>query len=293
MLATKAARKVYDAAGNLQGTVRMDSSEDCECDEVKNMSTTEIKLLTKGTMVKMLRRHAGLEHDVRGNGTCWLYAAMAAMGICEHAFTSGTGRVVTPLDIRLSESLLKAMRRHFLTLTEPTKPGRHQRDASRFDDYHKIKEQLGKMNVWVPSMGRDLAEFGSETMLTLLARTLERSIIVLDGDTMAKHRARPGEAGLHREETVHQVHDPQSKRLWRRQANTIGALIHLETHEDSLVLVHVNGNHYHAFAHKDVAPDRAPAFVRSMVAKDKDALASRRAHHLAAINPRLDPNHRP
>ena len=147
------------------------------------------------------------------------------------------------------------------------------------------------MNVWVPSMGRDLAEFGTESMLTLLARTLERSIIVLDGETLAGLRDsfRGLDANLQREEKHHHVHNPASSHLYRREVNTIGALIHLETHEDSLVLVHVNGNHYHAFAHKDVAPDRVPAFVRSMVAKDKEALTSRRAHHLAAINPKARP----
>ena len=136
---------------------------------------------------------------------------------------------------------------------------------------------------------------GTESLLSLLARTLDRLIIVLDGHTLARLRDSSCglDANLQREEKHHHVHNPASSHLYRREVNTIGALIELETHEDSLVLVHVNGNHYHAFAHKDVAPDRVPPFVRSMVAKDKEALASRRAHHLAAINPRLDPNHRP
>ena len=249
MLATKAARMVYDEAGRPQGTVRMDESEegspaepqpptehmakvcpqpksigvaeaagsDCAEASVSDMSTTEIRRLTKGTAVKMLRRHAGLEHDVRGNGTCWLYAAMAAMGICEHAFTSGTGGVVTPLDIRLSASLLNAMRMHFLTLTEPTKPGRYQRDASKVQDYKKIEEQLEKINVWVPSMGTDMAVWGTESLLSLLARTLERSIIVLDGETLAGLRDsfHGREAGLQREEKYHHVHDPARKHLYR------------------------------------------------------------------------------
>ena len=114
---------------------------------------------------------------------------------------------------------------------------------------------------------------------------------MLDGETLAGLRDsfHGPEAGLQREEKYHQVHDPERKTLWRRAANTIGVLIHLETHEDSLVLEHVNGNHYHGMALKGVAPDRLPPCL----AKAKEALASRRAHHLASLNPRLDPNHRP
>ena len=116
-----------------------------------------------------------------------------------------------------------------------------------------------------------MAVFGSESMLTLLARTLDRSIIVLDGSTMGMLSAQRGEAGMRQEEKAHQVHDPQSKRLYRRDTNTIGALIHLETNPDSLVLEHVNGNHYHSMAFKGVAPDALPACL----AKAKETLTSR------------------
>ena len=115
-------------------------------------------------------------------------------------------------------------------------------------------------------------------MLSLLARTLDRSIIALDGPTMSKLRARPGEAGLRTEAKAHHVHDPLSKRLFRRELNMIGVLIHLETHPDTLVLEHVNGNHFHGYAHKGVAPDQLPACL-SWLAKAKEALASRHVSH--------------
>ena len=139
-------------------------------------------------------------------------------------------------------------------------------------------EQLDKQNVWVPSMGRTPAEYGSESMLSLLSRTLDRSIIMLHGPSMSMLRSRPGEAGLRSEEKKHQLHNPLSKRLFRRELNMIGVLIHVETHPDTLVLEHVNGNHFHGYAHKGVAPDQLPACL-SWLAKAKEALASRHVSH--------------
>ena len=71
------------------------------------------------------------------------------------------------------------------------------------------------------------------------------------------------------------LHDPLSKRLYRREMNMIGVLIHLETHPDTLVLEHVNGNHFHGYAHRGVAPDPLPVCL----AKAKEALASRHVRH--------------
>ena len=255
-------------------TERGDEAATSDCVEtcVMDMSKEELGRLTMGAALRMFTRRAGVPHDVEGNGTCWMYAVLAAMRILEHGWTTPSCRQrPTTLDINFSEALLKAMRTHFRSWPEPRPPGRYQRDASLYDDYKKIEERLGRQNVWVPSMGKNMALFGSESMLTLLARTLERSIIVLNGETMNSMRLRPGDAGLQREGKVHQVHDPFSKRLYRRDVNTAGALIHLETHEDSFVLVHVNGNHYHGYALKGVAPDQLPPCL----AKAKGSLASR------------------
>ena len=239
-----------------EGTARNDVVEL----SVLDMSKKDMDLVKKGAALQMLTQRAGLKHDVEGNGTCWMYAVMAALRICEHAWcTPRARRPPTKLDIQWSQALLQAMKTHFLTLTVPRPTGRNQRDGSAAQDYAMIEERLGRQNVWVPSMKKNMAVYGSESMLSLLARTLDRSIIVLDGPTMGMLRAERGEAGLRLEEKAHHVHDPQSKRLYRRLANTIGVLIHLETNPDSLVLEHVNGNHCHGMAFKGVAPDALPA----------------------------------
>ena len=251
-----------------EGTACNDVVELC----VMDMSKKEMDLLRKGAALQMLTKRTGVPHDVEGHGTCWLYAVMAALRISEHAWsTPRERRPPTTLDIGWSEALLRAMRTHFLTLTKSRPPGKQQKDSSASQDYAMMEERLDRQNVWVPSMKKRMAVFGSESTLSLLARTLDRSIIVLNGETMNKLRARPGEAGLRREEKAHHVHDPLSKRLFRREANTIGVLIHLETNPDSLVLEHVNGNHYHGMAFKGVAPDPLPACL----AKAKQTLTSR------------------
>ena len=134
-----------------EGTARNDVVEL----SVLDMSKTDIDLLVKGAALQMLTQRAGVKHDVEGNGTCWMYAVMAALRICEHAWcTPRARRPPTKLDIQWSQALLQAMKTHFLTLTVPRPTGRNQRDGSAAQDYAMIEERLGRQNVWVPSMRR-------------------------------------------------------------------------------------------------------------------------------------------
>ena len=104
------------------------------------------------------------------------------------------------------------------------------------------------------------AVYGTESMLTLLARTLDRTIIVLDGPMMAGMRSSSSATatGLRGEVKKHHIHEPQSTRLSRRLLNTIGVLIHLESDKHALVVEHVNGDHFVGLALAGVAPDPLP-----------------------------------
>ena len=78
---------------------------------------------------------------------------MAAMRISERAWWKPSlRRGPTTLDVSSSEALLRAMRTHFLSLTVPKRPGINQKDGSAWEDHTKMEEQLGKQNVWVPTM---------------------------------------------------------------------------------------------------------------------------------------------
>ena len=143
---------------------------------VKDMTSAEVIALTKGTAVRMLTMRAGERHDVVGNGTCWLYAAMASIGLLEHGwelsmYTTKTNVAPTERDVRWSEALLSAMRLHFVGIPVPDAPRRGQRDSSDHQDWTIMKNQLQKMNVWVPKMGNKMAVWGGESMLALLARS--------------------------------------------------------------------------------------------------------------------------
>ena len=79
-----------------EGTASNDVVELC----VVDMSKKEMDLLRKGAALQMLTKRAGVPHDVEGNGTCWLYAVMAALRISEHAWcTPRARRLPTKLDI--------------------------------------------------------------------------------------------------------------------------------------------------------------------------------------------------
>ena len=228
---------------------------------VSDMTPEEARRITKSEAAKMLLQRAGVRHQVAPNGTCWLYAALAALRVLEHASTTSPLPEPTLRDIRSSEVVLKAMKKHFLTVPVPRKPGRAQKNASNYDDYWRVSDVLSRQNVWVRSMGDNPAEYGSEPMLTLLARTLDRTIIVLDGPTMANVRdsVSAEETGLTGEDKKHHIHEPQSQKLYRKTLNTIGVLIHLESDQDTLVLEHVNGDHYVGLALTGVAPAKLPA----------------------------------
>ena len=109
-------------------------------------------------------------------------------------------------------------------------------------------------------------------MLTLLARTLDRTIIVLDGPSMATLRARrqANVTGWCRgERAVHHIHSPKSTTLVRELSNTVGVLLHLESDEEALVLEHVNDNHYHCMVRAgaaEAAEARLPQFLRGALA---------------------------
>ena len=92
------------------------SGSRCPVEEVciGRMGTAEVDELTKRAVCEMLTRRAGKLHDVVGNGTCWMYAAMGAMGILGHAWAvssvydqrTNPTRRPTPRDTFCSEALL-------------------------------------------------------------------------------------------------------------------------------------------------------------------------------------------
>ena len=164
---------------------------------------------------------------------------------------------------------MKAMKTKLLSLPEPKTPTPKQPDRGAHEDYKRLVSKMDRQNVWVPSMGTTMAVWGCENVMALLARTLDRAIIVLDGRTMLglRNRRNANAAGLRGEVALHQYHAPQSKKLFHKLLNTIGVLLHLETDEDALVLEHINDNHYHCLVRKGVAPGELPLCLTKALAE--------------------------
>jgi hypothetical protein len=51
---------------------------------VSQMTAKERESLTNSQMLGMLNSLVGERYIVKGNGTCWLYAVMGALGVLEH-----------------------------------------------------------------------------------------------------------------------------------------------------------------------------------------------------------------
>ena len=51
---------------------------------IAEMTPATLAELTKGAALELLTWRAGERFDVSGNGTCWMYAAMASLRISQH-----------------------------------------------------------------------------------------------------------------------------------------------------------------------------------------------------------------
>ena len=116
---------------------------------------------------------------------------------------------------------MKAMKTKLLSLPEPKTPTPKQPDRGAHEDYKRLVSKMDRQNVWVPSMGTTMAVWGCENVMALLARTLDRAIIVLDGRTMLglRNRRNANAAGLRGEVALHHLHAPQSKKLFHMSSS--------------------------------------------------------------------------
>ena len=209
--------------------------------------------LTGADLKRMLRHSAGeCDWRVVGNGTCWLYAALASLGVLEHncALASDMPGAPTERDLYLTKELLKKMQSTFTCLRMPMEKAVNNqvRDHPDLAAYKELREHMLHQNVWTPSMGTTMAKWGGELQMALLSRTLERTIVVLNAFTLeAVMSTRNAEkAGWHAEQLLHHVHRPTAPSLPPRMVNTLGALSAMEEAEaggGAIVVVHSH-NHY-------------------------------------------------
>ena len=216
---------------------------------VRDMAVEQVDQLERGELAALLRRRRGETHDVLPNGTCWLYAVLGGMGVLEHSrpLHKSLPSVPTSRDVRFSEILLAEMKTHFLSMQVPTKAKRAANPkgvTTAQSEYARLMSVVKLQNVWVPSMKTKSAKMGGQEQLALLARVLDRVIVVLNGPALRALTAKPRKTDMRAEGKVHHSHHPRATRLQPRTINTIGVLCLLEDEEDAIVIVHDGDLHY-------------------------------------------------
>ena len=155
---------------------------------IGELDVTEMGELNNARVIDLLNQRGGELRHVRGNGTCWLYAALGAMGVLEHAwepskYVSGE-RMPSSRDVHLSEVLLEEMKTHLMTIPVPSVTD------GNYDNYKELADRMRTQNVWTPAMGSSMAMYGNRLLLALLCRAIDRHIVVLYGPAMATIRNR-------------------------------------------------------------------------------------------------------
>ena len=161
------------------------------------LDLTELGELNNARVIDLLDQRGGELRHVKGNGTCWLYAALGAMGVLEHAwepskYVSGE-RMPSSRDVHLSEVLLEEMKTHLLTIPVPSEPRAGGVTDANYDNYKELVNRMRTQNVWTPAMGSSMAMYGNRLLLALLCRAIDRHIVVLYGPAMATLRSRRSE----------------------------------------------------------------------------------------------------
>ena len=165
------------------------------------------------------------------------------------------------------QALLEAMKKEMLSIPKPRQPTKRGPANGDYEDYMRLHEKMAEQNVWAPIMGDRMAVFGGEFQLALLARTIERFIVVLHGPTMAniRNRRQALHTGLQHEPPQHHVHDPRARKLTPRMANTIGVLVVLEDEVDAVVIEHDGHVHYTCLVRPGGPASSLPSHVSRML----------------------------
>ena len=213
----------------------------------------------------LLSRKGGDRHDVAANGTCWLYAVMGALHVLDaqrlcspYVATNATKITPSKKDVGLSEVFLAAMKREFLSFPAPK-----ARETSRKEDFAEVARQLETMRVWNFDLGNEMAQFGGDKQLFLLARVLERHIVVLHGETMAEIRdsANRSLKDLNRTPKTHRKFAKESESIVPREVGLVSVLLLIEEFPDTLVIEIHDSNHYHALVRR-TREGTLPAFLQ-------------------------------
>ena len=149
----------------------------------------------------------------------------------------------SPRDVRVSQVLLGCMKSHFKTIPIPDR--RHSAGTTR-KDFERLDDEMDTLNVWVPEMREKKSQFGNEKQFYLLARTLDRRIIVLHGPTMAwlRNRRNAATTEVNARTPRHALYTPTSKSVRPHIINEVRALQELESYPDTLVIQHDGDLHY-------------------------------------------------
>ena len=142
---------------------------------------------------------------------------------------------------KCSSSACRRTSRLFLPI-----PDKRLANGDTLKDFELLRGEMELLNVWVPQIGAQLARFGNEKQLYLLAHTLERHIIVLHGPTMSwlRNRRNAESTEVNSRTARHMVHNSHSKSLRPSVINEVRALQVLEAFPDTLVIQHTGDCHY-------------------------------------------------
>ena len=149
----------------------------------------------------------------------------------------------SPRDVRVSQVLLGCMKSHFMGLPIPD---RRHAGGDTLKDFERLRDEMDTLNVWVSEMREKKSQFGNEKQFYLLARTLDRRIIVLHGPTMAwlRNKRNANETDVSARAPRHALYTPTRMSLVPHDINEIRALQELEAYPDTLVIQHDGHLHY-------------------------------------------------
>lgn len=144
------------------------------------------ELFRRGTPLRQL---VGARVTVRGDGTCWLYAVMAGLGLLEHVTPAEMDglqleKLPTKRDYELSAFLAERMKNHVPAMTrmsravtEPEGAEGKSKLPKILSAYEMLQNAMAKLVVATPSKD---GSYGGIDNYTVLSNLLNVQIYVLD-----------------------------------------------------------------------------------------------------------------
>ena len=228
---------------------------------VSQMTAKERESLTNSQMLGMLNSLVGERYIVKGNGTCWLYAVMGALGVLEHGKKSMLAEKdtkessPTARDEARSKWLLAEMRT-FCEIDVPQPEGGQPGFAK---EREQLCESLKSLKVWHRGMGARHATKGGAELFWLLSCMAEAGVVVLDKTTLGKAARKP--RAPYKNTPAEQKHASYwggTAKMAPRTLTLMSTVKMLQTTTHPLLVIEFDSTaeHFAYYKHTAVAPER-------------------------------------